>query len=43
MGEDKQNYLVQNTTNYFDKMMNSESCPSPQSLGAIPVGSENIA
>ena len=43
LGEDKQNYLVQNTTNYFDKMMNSESCPSPQSLGAIPVGSENIA
>jgi hypothetical protein len=43
LGEDKQNYLVNNTTNYFDKMMNSESCPSPQSLGAIPVGSENIA
>jgi hypothetical protein len=43
MGEDKQNYLVQNTTNYFDKMTNSEFCPSPQSLGAIPVGTENIA
>ena len=43
MGEDKQNYLVQNTENYFEKMQNSESCPSPQSLGAIPVNTENIA
>ncbi len=43
MGEDKQNYLVQNTENYFEKMQNSESCPSPQSLGAIPVNAENIA
>jgi len=43
MGEDKQNYLVQNTENYFEKMQNSQSCPSPQSLGAIPVNSENIA
>lgn len=37
MGEDKQNYLVNNTTNYFDKMQNMESCPSPKSLGAVPV------
>jgi len=43
MGEDKQNYLVDNTTNYFDKMMNSQSCPSPQSLGAIPVNNDNVA
>jgi hypothetical protein len=43
MGEDKQNYLVQNTENYFEKMQNSQSCPSPQSLGAVPVNSENIA
>ena len=37
MGEDLQNYLVSNTENYFDKMQNSESCPSPQSLGAVEV------
>jgi hypothetical protein len=43
MGEDKQNYLVQNTENYFEKMQNSQSCPSPQSLGAIPINANNIA
>jgi peptidoglycan hydrolase-like protein with peptidoglycan-binding domain len=43
MGENKQNYLVNNTENYFDKMQNSESCPSPKSLAAIPVSSINIA
>jgi peptidoglycan hydrolase-like protein with peptidoglycan-binding domain len=37
MGEDQENYLVNNTQNYFNKMTSSESCPSPQSLGAQPV------
>ena len=37
IGEDKQNYLVDNTNKFFDKMMNSNSCPSPKSLGAIPI------
>jgi hypothetical protein len=41
LGEDKENYLVNNTENYFDKMQNSQSCPSPKSLGAISVN--NIA
>lgn len=43
IGEDRQNYLVQtdNVKNYFDKMTNSESCPSPISVGAIPL--ENVA
>ena len=36
IGETGDNYLVNNTENYFDKMMNSESCPSPKSLGAEP-------
>ena len=34
IGETEDNYLVKNGTNYFDKVMNSESCPSPNSLGA---------
>jgi len=37
MGEDKQNYLVNNTENFLNKMQNSQGCPSPQSLGAIPI------
>lgn len=37
MGEDKQNYLVDNTPNFFDKMINSQGCPSPRSLGATPI------
>lgn len=41
IGEDKENYLVNNTENYFNKMMNSQSCPSPQSLGAMTI--DNIA
>ena len=43
IGEDRRNYLVQtdNVKNYFDKMTNSESCPSPTSVGAIPL--ENVA
>jgi len=36
IGESGDNYLVNNTENYFDKMLNSESCPSPKSLGAQP-------
>jgi len=35
IGEDKQNYLVNNTENFINKMQNSQGCPSPQSLGAI--------
>ena len=43
IGEDRKNYLVQSdkVENYFDKMTNSESCPSPISVGAIPL--ENVA
>jgi hypothetical protein len=37
MGEGENNYLVNNTPNFFDKMQNSQFCPSPQSLGAIDV------
>lgn len=39
IGEDRQNYLVQTdkVQNYFDKMMNTEGCPSPKSLGAEPL------
>ena len=37
MGEDAKNYLVNNTQNFFDRMQNTDSCPTPQSLGAIPV------
>lgn len=36
LGEDKENYLVDNSPNYFDKMINSAGCPSPKSLGAVP-------
>jgi len=43
MGDNEQNYLVNNTTNYFDKMQNSQGCPSPQSLGAVPLNNDNIA
>jgi len=32
--ETTENYLVQNSENFFNKMMESESCPSPSSLGA---------
>lgn len=39
IGEDSENYLVNNTENYFNKMMNSQSCPSPQSLGAMTLDS----
>jgi len=39
IAEDNKNYLVQNTENYFDKMQNSESCPSPKSLGAMDMSS----
>lgn len=39
IAEDNRNYLVQNTENYFDKMQNSESCPSPKSLGAVDMSS----
>lgn len=39
IGEESENYLVNNTENYFDKMMNSQSCPSPQSLGAMDINS----
>jgi peptidoglycan hydrolase-like protein with peptidoglycan-binding domain len=39
IAEDNNNYLVQNTENYFDKMQNSESCPSPKSLGAVDINS----
>ncbi len=35
IAEDNQNYLVQNTINYFDKQEKSESCLSPQALGAV--------
>ena len=41
IGEDNENYLVNNTENYFDKMQNSQFCPSPQSLGAVSI--DNIA
>jgi len=34
IGETEDNYLVKNGSNYFDKTINSESCPSPNSLGA---------
>jgi|LakMenE18May11ns_1017448.scaffolds.fasta_scaffold9952387_6 hypothetical protein len=34
LSESNENYLVDNSKNYFDKMLNSEVCPSPQSLGA---------
>lgn len=37
LSEDQKNYLVQNTENYFNKVQNSQSCPSPQSLGAIEI------
>ena len=37
MGEDKQNYLASNTEEYFEKMTNSQYCPSPASLGVVPV------
>jgi hypothetical protein len=37
LSEDERNYLVQNSIEYFDKIQNSESCPSPKSLGAIPI------
>jgi hypothetical protein len=39
IAEDNRDYLVQNTENYFDKMQNSESCPSPKSLGAMDMSS----
>jgi hypothetical protein len=39
IAEDNRNYLVQNTENYFEKMQNSESCPSPKSLGAMDMSS----
>jgi peptidoglycan hydrolase-like protein with peptidoglycan-binding domain len=39
IAEDNTNYLVQNTENFFDKMQNSESCPSPKSLGAMDMSS----
>ena len=39
IAEDNKNYLAQNTENYFEKMQNSESCPSPKSLGAVDVSS----
>jgi hypothetical protein len=35
IGETGDNYLVNNAENYFDKMLNYENCPSPQSLGAV--------
>lgn len=34
ISESSTNYLVNNPVEYFDKNMNSQSCPSPQSLGA---------
>jgi hypothetical protein len=39
IGEDRKNYLVQSdkVENYFDKMMSSDSCPSPESVGAVPL------
>ena len=35
IGEGEKNYLVNNTIDYFNKM-SATTCPSPQSLGAIP-------
>lgn len=37
IGETGDNYLVNNTNTYFDKMINSQGCPSPKSLGAEPI------
>ncbi len=39
IGEDRKNYLVQadKVENYFDKMMNTEGCPSPKYLGMEPL------
>ena len=34
LSESEDNYLVDNSENYFDKMMNNTECPSPESLGA---------
>ena len=34
IAEDTENYLVQNSVNFFNKMMTDETCPSPSSLGA---------
>lgn len=34
VSESSTNYLVNNPVEYFDKNMNSQSCPSPQALGA---------
>ena len=34
VSESSTNYMVNNPVNYFDKNMNSQSCPSPQALGA---------
>jgi len=34
ISESSTNYLVNNPVEYFDKNMNSQSCPSPQALGA---------
>jgi hypothetical protein len=33
VGETSNNYLVQNSDTFFDKMSNSESCVNPESLG----------
>lgn len=37
LSEDEKNYLVQNTENYFNKIQNSQSCPSPKALGAVEI------
>lgn len=37
IGEDRNNYLVQNGENYINKTIGAEVCPSPQSLGAEAV------
>lgn len=34
ISEDENNYLVQNTENFFDKTLDKPYCPSPKSLGA---------
>lgn len=34
MSESETNYLVTNPVNYFNKVLNSNVCPSPQSIGA---------
>jgi len=33
IGETGDNYLVDNSENFFNKMMNTEGCPSPESFG----------